>query len=211
MNDPVIEGDAAALRRQAFIDAATAAFFAEGYGGTTMSSIASRVGGSKTTLWSYFASKELLFAAAVDDIVRRHDAALSIEPSEDQDVAKILRRFGTSLLAMTLSEPILNLYRLVVAEAPRFPHLAGLFFERGPRKSTEQLASYLTRCMEEGALRPGDAATAARQFIALCHAGVYQRAIMHVERPDAAESARTDIEAAVDMFIMAWTVGPDAR
>ena len=46
-----------ALRRKAFVDAAREAFFAHGYAGTTMSSIASAVGGSKTTLWSYFPSK----------------------------------------------------------------------------------------------------------------------------------------------------------
>ena len=44
--------DAAAARRKAFVDAARALFFANGYTGTTMSSIASKVGGSKTTLWT---------------------------------------------------------------------------------------------------------------------------------------------------------------
>ena len=66
--------DAAAQRRKAFIDAAREAFFANGYAGTTMSSIASKVGGSKTTLWSYFPSKEELFEAVVDDIVALADA-----------------------------------------------------------------------------------------------------------------------------------------
>lgn len=43
-----------------------------------MSSIAGQVGGSKTTLWAYFPSKEDLFAAVVDDVVEQygHLAAL---------------------------------------------------------------------------------------------------------------------------------------
>lgn len=53
--------DASAQRRKAFIDAARSAFFSQGYARTVMSSIASQVGGSKTTLWSYFPSKEELF------------------------------------------------------------------------------------------------------------------------------------------------------
>src|SRR3546814_10314431 len=57
--------DATAARRKAFVDAAREGFFANGYAGTTMSSIASTVGGSKTTLWSYFPSKEALFEAVV--------------------------------------------------------------------------------------------------------------------------------------------------
>src|SRR3546814_14826440 len=74
--------DAAALRRKAFVEAARKGFLANGYAGTTMSSIASAVGGSKTTLWTYFPSKEALFEAVVDDIVDYYGAALQVERSE---------------------------------------------------------------------------------------------------------------------------------
>src|SRR3546814_10973530 len=78
--------DATAARRKAFVDAAREGFFANGYAGTTMSSIASTVGGSKTTLWSYFPSKEALFEAVVDDIVDYYGAALQVELPVDEDV-----------------------------------------------------------------------------------------------------------------------------
>ena len=45
---------------------------AEGYGATSMSTIAARVGGSKATLYHYFKSKEELF----DAFVRRFCARL---------------------------------------------------------------------------------------------------------------------------------------
>ena len=56
--------------------AARKAFLRDGYGQTSMSSIAADVGGSKTTLWNYFPSKEDLFAAVVDDQVERDLATL---------------------------------------------------------------------------------------------------------------------------------------
>src|SRR3546814_17201673 len=85
--------DAAAARRKAFVDAARELFFANGYAGTTMSSIASKVGGSKTTLWTYFPSMEDLFAAVVDDIVAQYGDALAIDlpidaRSEERRVGK---------------------------------------------------------------------------------------------------------------------------
>lgn len=77
---------ASAQRRKAFVDAARSAFFSQGYAGTVMSSIASQVGGSKTTLWSYFPSKEEFFSAVVDDIIEQYGEALLIELSLDEDM-----------------------------------------------------------------------------------------------------------------------------
>ena len=53
-------------RREAILDVAAQSFLEHGYAGTTMSAIAATLGGSKGTLWSYFASKEVLFAAVID-------------------------------------------------------------------------------------------------------------------------------------------------
>ncbi len=205
---PGLADAAVSRRRKSFVDAATRAFFAKGYGDTTMSSIATMVGGSKTTLWTYFPSKEALFAAVVDDIVEHHGLALSVELSEDEEIRLVLHRFGTTLLATLLSEPILNLHRLVVGEAKRFPHLAELFYERGARRGKARLAAYLVLAMEKSLLRSGDPVIAARQFAALCQAGRYQRAMMNLAAADGETSADRDVETAVDTFWRAWAPPP---
>jgi AcrR family transcriptional regulator len=51
--------------REDILRAAGELFFEKGYGGTSMSMIAARVGGSKGTLYNYFTSKKELFAAQV--------------------------------------------------------------------------------------------------------------------------------------------------
>src|SRR3546814_15841215 len=52
-------------RRSAIVAIAQQAFSEQGFGGTSMSAIAARMGGSKATLWAYFPSKKDLFAAAL--------------------------------------------------------------------------------------------------------------------------------------------------
>ena len=52
--------------RQLLIDVAREFFTERGYAGTSMSLIATRVGGSKGTLYNYFKSKEELFVAVIE-------------------------------------------------------------------------------------------------------------------------------------------------
>lgn len=196
--------DSAILRRKAFVDAGRTAFFTQGYAGTTMSSIASKVGGSKTTLWTYFPSKEDLFVAVVDDIVDQYGDALSIKVSLDDDVFVTLRRFADVLMATLLSEPILALNRLVIGEAHRFPHLAALFYERGPRRGKRRLADYLEASMARDALRPGDPALVAQQFTGACQSGVYQKALLGLPEGRDESQLEKDIEMAMDCFRRTW-------
>ncbi len=191
-------------KRASIVAIARAGFFAQGYGATSMSSIATRVGGSKTTLWSHFRSKEDLFAAVVDDIVERYGAALSIDLPVDAPVAQTLERFAAALMATVLSAPIIGLHRLVTGEAGRFPELALVFWERGPRIGKARLAAYLAGAMADNRLRRGDPMRAAVQFVALCQAEKFQPVILGMsEVPDATTLGR-EVTVAVDAFMRIW-------
>ena len=200
--------DAAAARRKAFVDAARELFFANGYAGTTMSSIASKVGGSKTTLWTYFPSKEELFEAVVDDIVEQYGQALAIDLPLDEPVPDVLRRFGNLLMTKLTATPILSLFRLVVGEAERFPHLAETFYERGPRRGKARAAEWVGEKMVRGELRMGDPMRAVQQFTGLCQSGLYQFAMLNLPESRDLTRLQDDVDAAVDSFYRAWK--PDA-
>src|SRR3546814_18306783 len=118
-----------------------------------MSSIAALVGGSKTTRWTYFPSKEALFAAAVDDIVAVHAKALSTPLPIDQPIAEVLERFAISLLESILSPKVIGLHRSVAGEAQRFPHVAELFYERGPDKGRSEARRVGKECVRTGRVR----------------------------------------------------------
>src|SRR5690606_29542619 len=129
-------------------------------------------------LWSYFPSKEDLFAAVADDLVAHYGAALQVELPVDEPVAVVLRRFGNVLISTLLSTPLLSLYRLVVGEAERFPHLAETFYERGPRRGKARLAAWMGEKMVRGELRMGDPMQAVYHFAGLCQSGLYYHAVL---------------------------------
>src|ERR1700712_2620577 len=170
-------------RRNAYISTARSAFFQNGYASTTMSAISAQVGGSKTTLWTYFPSKEDLFTAVVDDIVEHYGCALSVELSLVLPVADVLEHYAAAMLSTMLSPPIINLHRIVTGEVGRFPELGRLFFEQGPKRGKARLAAYMKAVMEDGRLRKGDPAVAARQFLAMCQGNSFQLALYAIETP----------------------------
>ncbi len=201
MSDPVAPHE---LRRSAFVTAAREAFFMHGYAGTTMSSIAAAVGGSKTTLWSYFPSKQDLFVAVVDDLVETYGASLEVPMDPQEDVEAALRRFAKAMMQIILSPPIIALHRLVTGEAGRFPELGPLFYERGPQRGKAKLAAYLAQAMDGARLRRGEPKAAARQFGALCQSGCHQQLMLGLIDDVTPEAISADIEAAIATFLRGW-------
>jgi TetR/AcrR family transcriptional regulator, mexJK operon transcriptional repressor len=193
-----------ARRRLAFVQTARHAFLDKGFAGTSMSSIAARVGGSKTTLWTYFPSKEALFAAVIDDIVEHFASALSIELPENEPVEIVLGKFGTALLNTVLSDPIMALHRLVLGEAFRFPQLAEMFHVRGAHRGQQRLAMYIEGAMQRGALGHDDPARAARQFAALCMSGSFQMALLGIQKRPEADVIAAEVRDAVIVVMKAW-------
>lgn len=192
-------------RRAAFVAAARLAFFSRGYGGTSMSSISASVGGSKTTLWNYFPSKQDLFTAVVDDVVERYGRALDVPLDPDADVPESLRLMGRALLDTIHSQPVIDLHRLTIGESSRFPELARLFHERGPARGKARLQHYIREAMARGKLRQGNPAEASRLFTGMLLAGSIQLHMLGlIERPEEPELAR-ELDVAIDAFLRTWS------
>lgn len=194
----------AELRRERFVDAAREAFFSSGYGATTMSRIAAAVGGSKTTLWTYFPSKEDLFAAVCDDLIERYGCAVTVQIDESAPLAQQLRCFGHALLETIFSPPMLSLQRLVIGEAGRFPELARLFFERGPACGKARLAALLQAAMHRQEIAMGDPVLAASQFVGLLQARSWHRLLLHLDAVCPPEKRAEEVEVAVSAFLCCW-------
>ncbi len=169
-----------------------------------MSAIAARVGGSKTTLWACFPAKEDLFAAVVDDIVEQFGEALTVEFDAALPLETSLRHFGRAMMATVLSEPIIALHRVVIAEAGRFPELGAMFYARGPKRGRIILSSFLAQAMAAGRLRPGDPVAAARQFAALCQANSFHEALYGLTPARDDDAIAGDVDVAIATFVAAW-------
>lgn len=192
-------------RRGCIIAVARDAFLRGGYEGTSMSAIATRLGGSKTTLWTYFPCKQDLFMAVADDLIGEYVDAVSDSLERGRDVRTSLDIFGRRLLHALTSAPISALIRIVTGEAGRFPELGALFYQRGLGRGWAILKDFL----DDAAIRrqlvdPIDTLRAAQHFIALCESGCYQRFMMGDCATPADDAITGDVAAAVGAFLRVY-------
>lgn len=202
MGQPVREakrGD----RRDAILDVAYECFVAEGYGSTSMSTIAARLGGSKGTLYNYFRSKEELFEAFVRRACAELQGALHGAPAEG-DVRERLTQLTRGYIDHLLSPQAMAIYRVVVGEGARFPELARLFYEAGPRTGLAATAEVLKRLMDDGHLRQGDPVQAAHQLKDLALSGLFNLRLWGVIEDPSPQERAARAEAAVDLFLRAY-------
>src|SRR6185503_8557316 len=81
-------------RRQAILRAAFDLFVERGYGGVTMGDIVGRAGGSLTTLYELFGSKERLFEEILVDFEADLTAPLDDQALDEKSIEKALTRLG---------------------------------------------------------------------------------------------------------------------
>ena len=149
--------------RQRLIEAAREAFLQEGYR-ASVDRIAARAGVAKQTLYNHFASKDDLFSEVARLASSRIAVSLEGGPT---DVRECLLRFAAALRTKLLSDEGLAMFRVLVAEAVRFPALAKAFYEKGPQETARRLAVSLERAMAAGQLRRDDPGFAAEMLIGM--------------------------------------------
>jgi TetR/AcrR family transcriptional repressor of mexJK operon len=190
-------------RRAAIVSAAHCMFQEAGFGGTTMSAIAAALGGSKSTLWAYFSTKEELFAAVLDRSVKEFQA---IPLDEAAPLEPTLLRYAEQFLTLTLSPPVIALNRLVIGEVPRFPELGRIFYAQGPERQHHAVARYFAAQIARGRVRPVDPLLASRQFHHLCQGGLFIRTLWGVADPADAAAIQRDAANAVELFLNGYSV-----
>lgn len=192
----------------AILEAAAALFLKKGYAGTSMDDVAALAGVSKQTIYTHFADKERLFndlvlrnAGRVDGFVEKVGAILA----GPADVEQSLRELARLYVAFVIRPEVLQLRRLVIGEASRFPQLASTYYDRVPDRVSSAFAEHFGRLAAGGRLRIPDPALAASHFAALVLWGPLDRALFTSERevPSPAELHRL-ADAGVDVFLAAY-------
>jgi TetR/AcrR family transcriptional repressor of mexJK operon len=202
-----------AKKSQLILETAQRLFLERGYTATSLDEVAAAAGVSKTTVYSNFGDKETLFATVVEGITSNAAQILtSLEEAlrAEVDLPARLKALASQLLAGILAPEVLQLRRLAMAEAPRFPEIASHFWHNGPARTVELLSGAFRALDEAGELRIGDPVVAATQFTYLVVSDHQDRALMvPTETPDADEVEQR-ITAAVAIFLSAYgTPAPD--
>ena len=184
------------------------AFLRNGYLGTSMDEIAALAAVSKQTIYKHFADKERLFTEIVIDMVDEaseptYQEVLSIQ--ESGDVEADLRDLARRLLVRVMQPRLLQLRRLVIGEAGRFPELGRTFYERGPGRTITALAASFERLAERGVLHLEDPLLAAAHFNWLILSIPLNQAMLfgRDEPPTPADIDRY-VDAGVRVFLAAY-------
>jgi AcrR family transcriptional regulator len=179
-------------RRDHIIAVATEVFAEEGYGASSMSTIAARLGGSKATLYKYFPSKEQLFEAVMGQRCQRVLAPLrDLRGSGDDDLESLLIDFGKRYLAKIYEPAAFDVHRLIQSEGARFPELAEAFFRAGPNAVLEEMRATLERFAASGRIVCEDLDLAAGQFLGMLRGDRHFRfSAGHLPAPDLGEIER---------------------
>jgi TetR/AcrR family transcriptional regulator, mexJK operon transcriptional repressor len=165
------------------------------------SAISAELGGSKGTLWSYFPSKEELFAAVLDHATREYRGRLAdvLKPGEDLRAAVL--QFCRGFIAKISSSDGVRLHRLIASEVGRFPEVGDIFYRRAPQPTQQLLADFFERAMNAGTLRREEPLFVARILASLC-LGVQQR-VMWGQELSAAE-LDSEAERIAEVFLRAF-------
>jgi AcrR family transcriptional regulator len=145
-----------------------------------------------------------LFAAVLDRATDAFQQQLTLILNPQDEVSTALGRFARGFLQRVASPEALALYRLVMAEANRFPETGRIFHERCIGRTRGVLAGYLGEVMAGGRLRSDDPQLAAQQLVALCLAGCHQALILRLIDEAAPDQIEADAVHAVATFVKAY-------
>jgi AcrR family transcriptional regulator len=196
-----------AEKRAQILNGAATVFAADGYEGASMARIAAVAGVSKGTLYNHFDSKAALFTAYVGEKCNQNLAHVFDGADHDGDPADVLRGIGERMLRMMLSDVGLAIYRVVIAEAAKFPDLARGFFEAGPARAIGFMADWLAEETRRGRLAVPDPAFAAEQFFNLCQTRLVLRRRLEMLPDPPAAAIELVVETSIAMFLRMYRVG----
>jgi TetR/AcrR family transcriptional regulator, mexJK operon transcriptional repressor len=154
-----------ARKRQAILYAARDLFLQRGYAGASMDELAALAEVSKVTIYKHFSDKHTLFVAVVTDAI--DDAKAGSQNLVDQlgtstDIEIDLRDFARQHVELVTQPHLVQMRRMIIAEANRFPDLARAWHRIGPERGHAILASQIDKLVARGQLQVADSLLAAQ-------------------------------------------------
>lgn len=189
-------------RREAIMAAAWEVFKANGFERTSMSEISNRVGGSKATLYSYFKSKEELFAATLESAMEERAEAAFRQIHSSGSLSARLASFARVYLKARLASDMIAVDRALIGEADR-SDLGSVLLSRFVTPHWRKLAAVFEKEMDANALRRADPYVAAIHFRGLIENDIVERRL-HGDTSINADEIEAAVSSGVDVFMRAY-------
>jgi AcrR family transcriptional regulator len=187
-------------RRAQILDAATAVFLEHGYAGATIDLVVARAGASKATVYSFFGGKEGLFSALIDERAERILAGFPDVEVGKIDVPAALADIARRYMDVAMSPDAIGLYRLILAEGPRFPDLVNRFYRVGHDRVAAGVAQALRTWARRGRISADDPDRLATQFLDVVRGDLHLRVVAGVPPDDLARAIESNIDHGVRTF-----------
>ncbi|HEX7791469.1 MAG TPA: TetR/AcrR family transcriptional regulator [Afipia sp.] len=196
-------GDEDNAKRRQIMDGARRVFMDMGFDGASMGEIARAAGVSKGTLYVYFADKNRLFEAIVEqESLDQGKVAFDFDP--DQETETTLREFGRAYIELLCRPDGGSAVRTVMAIAERMPDVGRRFYEKVLQHSINRLARYLEARVNARELAIDDCHLAAAQFMMMCQATLFQPYIFQAKPAPSAAQIAPVVKSATRMFLAAY-------
>ncbi|WEV23883.1 TetR/AcrR family transcriptional regulator [Streptomyces sp. 71268] len=196
-------------KREAIISAATELFLDRGYDGTSLARIAEAAGVSKSTLFKQFPTKAALFEAIVTESWQR-DAGDAAARPQAGDLRSGLTAIGHRYADLIGQPRMADLFRIVIAELPRFPELGRTQFQLGKLPYFASVQHYLESEHEAGNAYVPDAESAANQFLGMIANYVLWPRMLLTDWNPATSDIHNAVEEAVQTMLARHTPVPPA-
>jgi AcrR family transcriptional regulator len=198
-------GDEDSSKRRQILDGARKLFLDLGFDAASMGEIARAAGVSKGTLYVYFADKNRLFEAIVEEeSLEQGKVAFNFDPT--RDVTTTLMDFGQAYIQLLCRPGGGSATRTVMAIAERMPEVGRRFYENVVALKIRRLAAYLDARVKAGDLEIEDCELAATQFMQMCQATLFQPFIFQAAPAPTAKRIALVVESATQMFLAAYQV-----
>ena len=190
-------------KRRQILDGARKVFMDLGFDGASMNEIARSAGVSKGTLYVYFADKNRLFEAIVEDeALEQGKLAINLDPA--RDVETTLREFGRIYMELLCRPGGGSWIRTVMAIAERMPDVGRRYYVNVLEKAIKRLADYLRAHVAPGDLAIDDCQLAASQFMEVCKASLFLPFVFQAAPAPSAERIAEVVDSATRMFLAAY-------
>ncbi len=194
-------------KRQTILRHARKAFVSQGYAATKIEPIAREAGVSTATLYALFEGKAQLFSAVIDDAAEDFARQMARVRTTDGDAREQLISFAEAY-ADFMSDPFVRaVFRLVMAERPRFQIVARRFFDQGRATFGATLIGIVIAQSKAGALRPIDRPSwAAGHLMGMIEHPVFFVPLVTGDEITVRRTTAEIVEDAVDAFLARYAV-----
>jgi AcrR family transcriptional regulator len=198
----VVTEEDSSKRRQILVGARKV-FMDLGFDAASMNEIARSAGVSKGTLYVYFADKNRLFEAIIEDeALEQGKVAFNFDSSRDPETT--LAEFGRAYVALLCRPGGGSWIRTVMAIAERMPEVGRRYYANVLEKLNNRLADYLQAHVATGDLAIDDCGLAAAQFMEVCKASLFLPFVFQAAPAPSAERIAEVVDSATRMFLATY-------